>query len=174
MTSNTAPSPVPRKGGCKQGCGVVALAAAALVVWSVWRMGEPARRAAAVRAAMHRGMRVRDVIAASGEWFIANGGECVRPLAFYSAIATGDGGVTVDLRREKTPTGTTPNYDSEVIKVATRADLVSLVDKHPEVATCRTLGFTYLVLGVMPRSSLGVHFGPDGRVERINGPSSWD
>jgi hypothetical protein len=161
-----------------RGCLVWLVIGLAVVGACVWRLGEPARRAAAAHAALHLGMTLRDVLAASGDWFTLNGGTCgskTGELAFYSILNTsGHARVVLSKYVVVPPPGQAGSYEEENLRFDDRASLAAGLSSRPDVAACRELGITYLVPGVPPRTTFRVFFGPDGRVERLSDPRTWD
>jgi hypothetical protein len=60
------------------------------------------------------------------------------------------------------------------VRFRSKEELLRVFDERPELLTCRRLGFTFLVVGVPPRSSFAVEFDERGRVARVTPPRSWD
>jgi hypothetical protein len=144
--------------------------------FSIWRLGEPHRRAMEAHAKIRPGMTLVEVYAVSGRWWSSNGAECggaAEPLASYSASDfSGEGSGRLELERRK-PGAAADAHDAETLRYASRAELLKLVEQTPALSSCKRVGFTYLVPGVPPRTSFGV-FLANGKVERVSAPGSWD
>ncbi len=161
-----------------RGCLVWLVVGLAVVGACVWHLGEPARRAAAAHAALRPGMALHDVLAVSGDWFTLSGRTCgskTGELAFYSILNTsGHPGVVLSKYVVVPPPGQAGSYEEENLRFDDRASLAAGLSSRPDVGACRELVITYLVPGVPPRSTFRVFLGPDGRVERLSDPHSWD
>ena len=169
-------TPVKKKRTWLRGCATALLLALGFCSFSIWRLGEPHRRAMEAHPKIRPGMTLVEVYAVSGRWWSSNGGECdggAQPLAFYSASDfSGQGSGHLVLNRRK-PGSAGDTYDTESIPYASRAELLKLLEQLPALSTCKRVGFTYLVSGVPPRTSFGVFFA-SGKVDRVSTPGSWD
>jgi hypothetical protein len=168
--------PVRKKRVGLRGCATALLLVLGFCSFSIWRLGEPRRRAMEAHPKIRPGMTLVEVYAVSGRWWSSNGAECgeaAEPLASFSASdfgGTGSGHLVLNRRK---PGSTRNTYDTESIGYASRAELLKLVAQVPALSTCKRVGFTYLVSGVPPRTSFGVFFA-NGKVDRVSKPGSWD
>ena len=163
----------------KKGCATGLLLLLGVCGFSIWRLGEPFRRASAAYTQIRPGMTLPEVYAASGRWWSSSGADCggaAEPLSFYSATEFGNAGsgeLVLNRRRPGAAKNALDAIVSEGMRYASRAELLKLIDRTPSLSTCKQVGFTYLVPGVPPRTSFGVSFA-DGRVTRVSEPRSWD
>ena len=139
--------------------------------WAWWRITLPGRLAAATHERIRPGATLRDVLTVAEEYWDATGSRCsggVESFQVFTPSRTPSGSLMI--RRE----GAKGYDDREEVRFGSRPDLLRLFDERPELRTCRRLGFTFLVMGVPPRTSFAVEFGEDGRVLRVTPPHSWD
>lgn len=138
--------------------------------WAWWRITLPGRLAAATHARIRTGASLREVIEVAEQYWDMTGSRCsgIQSFQVFTPARTAAGSLLI---RRLGPTG---SLDQEEVRFGSKPALLRLFDERPELRTCRGLGFTFLVVGVPPRSSFGVALGEDGRVERVSEPHSWD
>ncbi len=170
--SSSPQAPSSKKAGClRPGCVVALLLVTGACGWAWWRITLPGRLAAATHERIRAGASLRDVLSVAEQYWDVTGSRCsggVESFQVFTPGRTASGSVMI--RREGSK-----GYDNrEEVRFGSRPDLLRVFLERPELRTCRRLGFTFLVVGVPPRTSFAVEFGDDGRVLQITPPRSWD
>jgi hypothetical protein len=150
---------------------VALLLLTSVCAWVWWRLTLPGRLAASTHERIQPGAKLRDVIAVAEQYWDVTGSRCsegVLSFQVFTPSRTPSGSVMI--RRE----GAKAYDDREEVRFGSRPELLKIFDERPGLSTCRRLGFTFLVVGVPPRTSFAVEFGEDGRVSRVTPPHSWD
>jgi hypothetical protein len=138
--------------------------------WAWWRITLPGRLAAATHARIRTGASLRDVMAEAEQYWDVTGSRCsgIESFQVFTPARIPRGSLLI---RRVGPSG---SADQEEVRFGNKPGLLRLFDERSELRSCRRLAFTFLVVGVPPRSSFAVELGEDGRVARVTEPRSWD
>jgi hypothetical protein len=150
-----------------RGCAAALLLLLGLCGILFWRLAELHRRATAAHERIRPGMTLRQVYAASGEWWSSYSAECASAdLASFRVTETGGEGTGVLVLNPGASVSSSTAY-------RTRGELLRLIDKTPSLLECREVDFTFRIPGAPPRTSFSVFF-EGGKVTRVSEPRTWD